>query len=82
MLYDSASNQRLPCLYICPVANVLGRAPLIQCFIGCNSHPTMISHRFKDDWRLGSASTDTQRDRVNGNRLYRVNIWMWRRRYR
>ena len=27
MLYDSASNQHLPCLYICPVANVLGRAP-------------------------------------------------------
>ena len=34
MLYDSASNPRLPCLYICPVANVLGRAPLIPCFIG------------------------------------------------
>ena len=27
MLYDSASNQRLPCLYICPVTNVLGQAP-------------------------------------------------------
>ena len=40
MLYDLASNQRLPCLYICPVANVLGCAPLILCFIGCNSHPT------------------------------------------
>ncbi len=24
MLYDSASNPRLPCLYICPLANVLG----------------------------------------------------------
>ncbi len=48
MLYDSASNQHLPCLYICPVANVLGRAPLIPCFIGCNSHPT-IPHSFKDD---------------------------------
>ena len=24
MLYYSASNPRLPCLYICPVANVLG----------------------------------------------------------
>ncbi len=24
MLYDTASNPRLPCLYICPVANVLG----------------------------------------------------------
>ncbi len=26
MLYDSSSNPRLPCLYICSVANVLGRA--------------------------------------------------------
>ena len=77
MLYDSASNPRLPCLYICHVANVLGRAPLIPCFIGGNSHPT-IPHRFKDDPRLGSASDDTQRDRGNGSRLYEVNIWMWR----
>ncbi len=30
MLYDSASNPRLPCLYICPVANVLGRAPSLR----------------------------------------------------
>jgi hypothetical protein len=76
MLYDSASDPRLPCLYICPVANVLGRAPLIQCFIDGSRHPT-IPYRFKDDhWRLGSASADTQRDRGNGSRLYEVNIWM------
>ena len=31
MLYDTASNRQLPCLYICPVANVLGRAFLIPC---------------------------------------------------
>ena len=77
MLYDSASNPRLPCLYICLVANVLGRAPVIPCFIGGNSHPT-IPHSFKDDRRLGSASADTQRDKGNGSRLYEVNIWMWR----
>ena len=77
MLYDLASNQRLPCLYICPVANVLGRAPLIPCFIGGNSHPT-IPHCFKDHPRLRSASANTQRDRGNGSRLYEVNIWMWR----
>jgi hypothetical protein len=47
MLYDSASNQRLPCLYICPAAKVLGRAPLIPCFIGGNSHPT-IPHGRRD----------------------------------
>jgi hypothetical protein len=51
-------------------------APLILCFIGGNSHPT-IQHSFKDDWRLGSASADTQRDRGNSSRLYEVNIWMW-----
>jgi hypothetical protein len=77
MLYDSASNPRLPYLYICPVANVLGRAPLIPCFIGSNRHPT-IPHRFKDDWRLGDASADTQGDRGNGSRPYEVNIWMLR----
>jgi hypothetical protein len=59
LLYDSASNSRLPCLYICPVpgpvANVLGRALIIPCFIGGNSRPT-IPYRFKDDRRIGHAS--------------------------
>jgi hypothetical protein len=45
MLYDSASNQRLSCLYICP--------------------PVPGGH------------ADTQRDRGNSSRLYKVNIWMW-----
>ncbi len=30
MLCDSASNPSLPCLYICPIANVLGRAPSMR----------------------------------------------------
>ena len=55
MLYGSASNPCLPCLYICQVTNVLGRAPLIPCFIGGNSHPT-IPYRFKDDLRIGNGS--------------------------
>jgi hypothetical protein len=76
MLYDSASNPRLPCLYICSVANVLGSTPRIQCFISSNSHPT-IPYRFKDDLCIGHASPDTQRDRGNSSRLYEMNIWMW-----
>ncbi len=77
MLYESASNQRLPYLYICPAANVLGRPPLIPCFICGNSHPT-IPYSFKDDMCIGNASADTQLDLSNGSRLYEVNIWMWR----
>ncbi len=76
MLYDSASNPRLPSLYICLVVNLRGHVPLILCFIGRNSQPT-IPHRFKDNQRLGHASADTQHDRGNGSRLYKVNIWMW-----
>ncbi len=52
MLYDTASNPRLPCLYICPAANVLGRAPFIPCFIDGNTHPT-IPYKFKNSWLLG-----------------------------
>jgi hypothetical protein len=77
MLYDTASNPRLPSLYICPVANVLGRAPLIPCFINGNTHPT-IPYKFKNSRILGSASADTQLDSGNGSRLYEVNLWLWR----
>jgi hypothetical protein len=77
MLYDLASNPLLPCLYICLVTNILGRAPLIPCFVGGNIHPTIL-HSFKDDQRLGSAAADMQRDWGNGSRLYEVNIWTWR----
>jgi hypothetical protein len=37
----------------------------------------MIPHCFKDDRYLGSATTVKQRNRGNGSRLYKVNIWMW-----
>jgi hypothetical protein len=68
----------LPCLYICPAANVLGRAPLIPCFIDSNTHLT-IPYKFKNSRLLGSASADTQLDRGNSSRLYEVpvNLWLW-----
>ncbi len=62
-LYDSASNPRLACRCICPVANLLERPPFISCFIGGNRHPT-IPYRFKDDRRIGHASAEMQRDQA------------------
>ncbi len=38
----------------------------------------MIPHSFKDEWRLGSAYSDTKQNRGNCSKLYKVNIWMWR----
>ena len=45
MFYDSASSSALPSLYICPVKDVLGRVPLIPCFVEGNTSPT-IPHQF------------------------------------
>jgi hypothetical protein len=40
MLYKR-SEKELPTLYICPVENVLGRVPLIPCYMKGNTHPTI-----------------------------------------
>jgi hypothetical protein len=79
MFYDSASSSALPSLYICPVKNVLGRVPLIPCFMEGNTHPT-IPHRFGRLGRhvLGGAAADSRQDAGNGSRLYELHPWMWR----
>jgi hypothetical protein len=76
MFFDSASSTNLPSLYICRAENVLGRVPLMPCYIGGNSHPTL-PHRFGTGNRAG-ATADSSVDRGNGSRLYELNLWMWR----
>jgi hypothetical protein len=81
--YNSASSlsSALPCLYICPVKNVLGRVPMIPCFVAGNTQPT-IPHGFARSGRavlgprLGEGAADTRYDSGNGSRLYELNLWM------
>ena len=74
MLYDTASSSNEPSLYICPVSNVLGRVPLIPCFVAGNKHPTL-PHSFGS--RQG-AIADTRPGAGNGSRLFELSPWMWR----
>jgi hypothetical protein len=74
MFFDSASSTNLPSLYICRAENVLGRVPLMPCYISGNTHPTL-PHRFGD--RAGTTA-DSSAGRGNGSRLYELNLWMWR----
>ena len=60
MLYDSASCSALPSLYICHVKNILGRVPMIPCFVEGNSQPT-IPHSFRRHELAGGAA-DTRPD--------------------
>ena len=74
MMYDTASSSNQPSLYICPVTSVLGRVPLIPCFVAGNKHPTL-------PHSVGSRQgviADTRPNAGNGSRLYELNHWMWR----
>jgi hypothetical protein len=71
-LYDPSP---IPCLYVAPVANVLGRVPLIPLFLAGNSTPT-IPHKFSkhkgSGFPMGSADT-ADADGRRGSNVYEVN---------
>ena len=75
MLYERAASQ-LPTLYVCPVENVLGRVPLMPCYLKGNLHNT-IPHSLRHAVPEGAAA-DSRPDSGTGSKLFEVNIWMWR----
>jgi hypothetical protein len=68
-----------PCLYVAPAQNMVGRVPLIPCFLAGNSIPTiphMFSKRRDPGFPFGcadSAAVDGRR----GSNVYEVNLWRW-----
>ena len=73
MLYKRAASQ-LPTLYVCPVENVLVRAPLMPCYLKGNLHNT-IPHSLCHAVPAGAAA-DSRPDSGTGSRLFEVNIWI------
>jgi hypothetical protein len=65
MLYERAASQ-VPSLYVCPVENVLGRVPLIPCYLNGNSANT-IPHCFRGKIPR-EASASRRRDESWANR--------------
>ena len=63
-------------LYVCPVENVLGRVPLMPCYLKGNLHNT-IQHALRYEVPDGTAA-DSRHDSGTGSQLFEVNIWMWR----
>ncbi len=70
MLYERASSQ-LPTLYVCPVENVLGRIPLIQCFLCGNKDHNSASLRYHIP---DGAAADSRPYSGTGSLLFEVNI--------
>ena len=71
------NGQRDSCQHsVCPVENVLGRVPLIPCYMAGNTHPTIpFCMRGKN---LGEATADSRPDSRTGSKLFEVNVWLWK----
>jgi hypothetical protein len=75
MLFEPAASQ-LPTLYVCPVENVLGRVPLLPCYMMGNKQNT-IPQALQYHVSNGAAA-DSRSNSGTASRLFEVNIWMWR----
>ena len=75
MMYEQTASQ-LPTLYVCPVENVLGRVPLIPCYMMGNKQNT-IPHALRCEVPHGAAD-DSRPNSETGSRLFEVKIWMRR----
>jgi hypothetical protein len=75
MLFERSATV-LPSLYVCPVENVLGRAPLIPCYLNWNISNT-VPHRYRGAIPP-EAAADSRPNNGNGSRLFEINTWMWR----
>ena len=67
---------KVPSLYVCPVENVLGQMPLIQCNLNGNSANT-IPHCLRGKIQK-EAAANSKPDGGTGSRLFEINLWMWR----
>ena len=76
MVYEAARNQ-IPSLYVAPVENMLGRVPLIPCFLEGQAVNT-IPHSYRGHCDLSGATADSRPGAGNGATLWEVHIWMWR----
>jgi hypothetical protein len=69
----------IPCLYVALAANMLGRIPLMPCFLDGNVTPT-IPHKYSKDknscFPVGCAYAAAE-DGRRGSNVYEVNTWLW-----
>jgi hypothetical protein len=68
-----------PCLYVALTANMVGRIPLMPCFLDGNTTQT-IPHKYSKNknscFQAGCADTAAENGRCGSN-VYEVNTWLW-----
>ncbi len=75
-LYEPPLTQ---CLYVAPAGNMVGRIPLMPCFLDGNVTLT-IPHNYsknKNSCFLAGCADTAAEDGSCGNNIYEVNMWLW-----
>ena len=68
-----------PCLYVANAENMVGRIPLMPCFLDGNSTPT-IPHKYsknKNSCFPAGCADSAAEDGRRGSNVYDVNPWLW-----
>ncbi len=75
-LYEPSPTQ---CLYVAPAGNMVGRIPLMPCYLDGNETPT-IPHKYSKNknscFPAGCADAAAE-DGRRGSNVYEVNTWLW-----
>ena len=73
-------NESKPICYIVPISNILGRVPLMPCYLDGNPTPTIphtFSHLRHGKFRARGIVPDTKLGSGNGTKLFRLNMFAW-----
>ena len=80
MLFE-ASDGDMPTLYLAPLKCVLGRVPLMPCYLQGNETPTIPYCSRNSCLPQGAKADGPQRSvqqQRRGSKLFEVNMWLWR----
>ena len=80
MLFE-ASGTDVPTLYLAPLKNVLGRVPLMPCYLRGNDTLTILPCISNSCLPQGAKADGPRRQwqmQTRGSKLFEVNMWLWR----
>jgi hypothetical protein len=78
LLFEAPESK--PICYVVPISNILGRAPLMPCYLNGNPTPTIphtFAHLRQPRYKARGIIPDTKLGSGNGSKLFRLNMFLW-----
>jgi len=79
LLFEAPESKPI-CYVVLPISNILGRAPLMPCYLNGNPTPTIphtFAHLRQPRYKARGIIPDTKLGSGNGSKLFRLNMFLW-----